>query len=114
VVLAPNVVVADTSSARRRGLLGRDRLNQGEGLYLTPCEWLHTFGMRFSIDVAFLSASGMVLVVYHGLRPNRLSWPVWRAGGALELPSGTLRATHTARGDTVQLLHTSTHRPLPL
>ena len=110
VVLAERVELADTSSSRRRGLLGRCGLGAGEGMYLTPCEWLHTFGMRFRIDVAFLSSSGQVLAVYHGLKPNRLSRIVWSASGALEISDGALRSTHTEPGDTVQLLHNATRK----
>lgn len=112
VVLADRVEYADTSSSRRRGLLGRRGLGVGEGLYLVPCEWLHTFGMQFCIDVAFLSASGRVLVVYHGLKPNRLSRIVWSARGALEMPKGALRSTHTEPGDIVHLLHKDARQPV--
>ena len=112
VVIAEYVEVAGTSSSRRRGLLGRHGLGPGEALYLTPCEWLHTFGMRFRIDVAFLSSTGQVLAVHHGLKPRRLSRLVWRASGALELPEGTLHSTGTGRGDVVQLLHTQTGEPV--
>lgn len=112
VVMAENVDLADSSEARRRGLLGRSGLEPGGGLYLTPCEWLHTFGMRFCIDVAFLSSSGQVLAVHHGLKPNRLSKLSWRAAGALELPEGTLWSTRTECGDVVQLLHRESHKPL--
>lgn len=104
-ILAERLEVADTSASRRRGLLGRAALRPGEGLYLTPCEWLHTFGMQFSIDIAFLDSSGRVLAVHHSLRPRRLSRLVWRACGALELPTGVLRATSTERGDVVHLLN---------
>ena len=104
VVLADRLELADTSASRRRGLLGRAELKPGEGLYLTPCEWLHTFGMRFKIDVAFLSSTGRVLAVHHALKPNRVSKLVFRAGGALELPAGVLHATSTERGDVIQVL----------
>jgi len=114
VVLAERVDLADTSSSRRRGLLGRSGLGSGEGLYLTPCEWLHTFGMRFCIDVAFLSPSGKVLAVYHSLRPNRLSRIVWSASGALEIPDTSLRRTQTERGDVVHLLHMDALRPVQI
>ena len=107
IVIADRLQLADTSESRRKGLLDRRSFERGEGLYLTPCEWLHTFRMRFSIDVAFLSSAGHVLAVHHGLKPNRLSRLVWRAAGALELPEGTLRSTDTTRGDLVQLVHTA-------
>jgi len=108
VLVAPRVAWAGTSAERRRGLLGRSSLSTGEGIYLAPCEWLHTFGMRFPIDVAFLSAEGRVLALHHGLKPNRISKIVLRAAGVLELPEGTLSITNTEIGDSVQFLNIMT------
>src|ERR1700756_449220 len=48
------VEVADHGAKRRKGLLGRDRLPAGEGLWIVPCEAVHTFGMRFAIDLIYL------------------------------------------------------------
>jgi uncharacterized membrane protein (UPF0127 family) len=101
VVLADRVEWAGTSERRRRGLLGRDRLGPGEAIYLVPCIWIHMFGMRFPIDVAFLAESGRVLAVHRRLRPNRLSRLVPRAEGILELPAGRLDETGTQPGDLV-------------
>jgi uncharacterized membrane protein (UPF0127 family) len=101
-VVARSVTWAGTSAQRRRGLLGRDRLDPEEGIYLAPCEWIHTFGMRFPIDVAFLSPDGRVLAVHHELKPNRLSRPVLRAEGVLELAAGHLRETGTEVGDIIR------------
>jgi hypothetical protein len=95
-------VVWATGAAKRRGLLGRDRLDRNEGMYLVPCQWIHMFGMRFPIDVAFLGGDGRVLALHHGLPPNRLSRPVLRAEGALELAAGVLAATGTAVGDRIE------------
>ncbi len=108
VLVAHKVAWAGSSAERRRGLLGRAVLPSQEGIYLTPCEWLHTFGMRFPIDVAFLSAAGEVLLMYHGLKPNRVSRLVLRAEGVLELPAGTLSITRTEIGDAVQFLDIAT------
>lgn len=102
-VVAERLEWAGTSGTRRRGLLGRESLAEGEGLYLAPCQWVHMFGMRFAIDVAFLARDGRVLAVHHGLKPRRISRLVWRADGALELPEGTLAATGTRVGDVVRL-----------
>ena len=106
VVIAQKVIWAGSSSERRRGLLGRTGLGSDEGIYLTPCEWLHTFGMKFPIDVAFISPGGLILAVHYGLKPNRLSKIVFRAEGALELAEGTLRKTNTEVGDAVEFLKT--------
>ena len=104
-LIAQKVAWAGSSAERRRGLLGRSSLSTEEGIYLAPCEWLHTFGMRFPIDVAFLSAEGRVLALHHGLKPNRISKIVLRAAGVLELSEGTLHSTNTEIGDTVQFVN---------
>src|SRR5262245_60069684 len=102
-VVAVRVVWA-TGAAKRRGLLGTDHLEAGAGMYLVPCQWVHTFGMRYPIDVAFLNRDGRVLAVHHALRPNRLSRLVVRADGVLELAAGALRAANTAPGDVIELV----------
>ena len=93
---------AGTSAQRRRGLLGRSRLDSEEGIYIVPCGWIHTFRMKFPIDVAFLGKDGRVLAVHHSLKPNRISRIVLRAQGVLELSAGRLRATDTGVGDIIQ------------
>ena len=108
VLVASEVVWAYTSRERRRGLLGRSSLGADEAMFLTPCEWLHTFRMKFPIDVAFLSADGRVLAIHHRLKPNRLSRIVLRAHGALELAAGVLKRSGTDVGDTVQFVNNVT------
>ncbi len=100
--VATRVRWAGTSETRRRGLLGRSTIEATEGLYIIPTQWVHMFGMRFPIDVAFLAADGRVLFIHHELKPNRLSRLVWRAEGALELAAGTLHATQTEVGDIIE------------
>ena len=101
-IVASRVRWAGTSDTRRRGLLGRQRIEADEGMYIVPTQWIHMFGMRFPIDVAFLDAAGHVLLIHHGLKPNRLSRLVWRAQGALELAAGSLGATGTEIGDVIR------------
>ncbi|MCH8990751.1 MAG: DUF192 domain-containing protein [Acidobacteria bacterium] len=100
-VIARRIVRVETSAERRRGLLGREQLDPDEGIYIVPCEWIHTFGMKFPIDVAFLASDGRVLAMHHGLRPRRLSKIVLRAEGVLELAAGRLRESGTIVGDHV-------------
>jgi hypothetical protein len=100
-VLAEAVEVADTSRKRRAGLLKRQSLPSGEGLWIAPCEAVHTIGMRFSIDVLYLDRSRKVLKIRHDMVPGRLSVCL-RAYGVLELPAGTAAATRTAVGDQLQ------------
>ena len=86
-VICERCEVADGPLSRLRGLLGRDELAPEEGLLLTPESSVHTFFMRFPLDVVFLEADLTVLSVREHLRP-------WRTAGhrgarsVLELPAG--------------------------
>lgn len=101
--LGDRIEWAGSSSTRKHGLLGRDSIENGEGLYLVPCQWVHMFGMAFPLDILFLARDGRVLAVHHGLKPNRISKLVWRADGVLELPVGTLEKSGTEIGDVIEL-----------
>lgn len=84
--------VADTPQARMTGLLGRDSLPPGQGLILDPCRLIHTFMMRFAIDVVFYDRALRVTRTAASVRPGRLAWGGVRARATLELPAGTLAA----------------------
>jgi hypothetical protein len=101
-VLATCMEVADSSSARNKGLLGRERLAPGEGLWISPCEAVHTFWMRFSIDLVYLDRKDRIKKLRGEVRPWRLS-ACLTAHSVLELPSGTIRDTRTQLGDTLEI-----------
>lgn len=102
-VLATRLKAALTSTARRRGLLGCDGLEPGEGLWIAPCESVHTFFMRFSIDLVYLDRKGCVRKLRCAVGPWRLS-ACLTAYSVLELPAGTIRATGTERGDRLEIV----------
>lgn len=79
--------VADTATARARGLLGRKELSSGEGLLIKPSFSIHTFFMRFPIDAVFLDRSGSIVDVVRGLKPWRTATR-FRARAVLELAAG--------------------------
>jgi uncharacterized membrane protein (UPF0127 family) len=99
--LADRALIADNSKTRKTGLLKHDRLERGEGLWITPCEAIHTVGMKFAIDVLFLDKKRKVVKI-------RAAMPRWRmaaslfAHSVLELPSGTVQATQTTSGDQLE------------
>ena len=100
-VIATRVEAAFDSRTRNRGLLGRDSLASGTALVLAPCGAVHTWFMRFTIDVIFCDRDGRVLKTAVRLRPWRLA-AVWRRGFAvIELASGT--TTLPAVGDQIEL-----------
>jgi len=100
-VLATSLEVADTGPRRNKGLLGRASLEPGTGLWIAPCESVHTFFMQFPIDLVYLDRKNRV-------RKVRERVPAWRisvclsAHSILELPAGTIRATETQAGDLVE------------
>jgi uncharacterized protein len=98
-VLGTQVRMADRLASRARGYLFRPPPAHGEGILLSPCQMVHMFGVRFPLDVVFISETGQVMATYPELRPWRRSRLHGSALHALELPPGTIRATGTAVGD---------------
>jgi len=102
VSLAEQADIADTSAKRRTGLLKHSKLDPGEGLWIIPCEAVHTFWMKFPIDVLFLDKKRKILKI----RPKMARWKMaacLRAHSVLELPSGTCENTGTLAGDQLEL-----------
>jgi len=106
-IVVPDLEVAVDSAARKKGLLGRDRLASGTGLVIAPTNAVHTFFMRFPIDILFVSKSGEVLKI-------RRAVPAWRMTGAfrgyavVELAAGGASVAGLNVGDRVTVrLHES-------
>ena len=97
-VVAGKVNVATTRVERAIGLLGRSGLQPGEAMWISPTRGVHTCGMRFSIDLVGLDATGMVVDRVVGLKPWRLRLPRWSVVGVLELPAGSLGRSDTQLG----------------
>ncbi len=99
--IAHRVSVANSSSRRRKGLLGIERLPRGAGLWIAPCEAIHTFGMKMSIDAIFLDRHFEVRKLHAHLAPRRISF-CFSAASVLELEAGTAAITGTAIGDRLK------------
>ncbi|CAN5758351.1 hypothetical protein BH24ACT5_BH24ACT5_15180 [soil metagenome] len=92
--------VARTTSERRRGLRGRERV---EGAYVLPsCRWVHSFGMQFPLDVAFVDPDSVVIKIAR-LRRWRLGMPVRQAEWIIEAPVGAFERWGLTVGDVVEL-----------
>jgi uncharacterized protein len=92
--------VATSFRQRTRGLTGRDNIEGA--LVLRPCRQVHTFGMRFPIDIAFCDRSGTVLYL-KTLPPRRVSRPVWHAAFAIEARVGSFERWKLQPGDVVEI-----------
>jgi len=103
VVLAEDIILASRPIARIKGLLGSKELRPGQAMVLRPCNSIHTFFMRFAIDVLFVGKKNQVVKALCGLPPFRLSNIYFQASCAIELPTGTITATKTTVGDILQI-----------
>ncbi|MFG2648991.1 DUF192 domain-containing protein [Streptomyces sp. NPDC048436] len=92
--------MADSARARRRGLLGRDGVRGA--LLLSPASSVHTVGMRFAIDVAYLDRELRVLCV-RTMRPGRIGRPRPRARHVLEAEAGAMERWGVRRGARVEV-----------
>jgi uncharacterized membrane protein (UPF0127 family) len=95
-LLADRAWAATAWTERARGWVGKPSVEAGEGLLLNPASSIHSFGMRFSFDLAFLDSRGRVLKLRPAMRPGRVAmaplgaWMKDRGIQALELPPGSL------------------------
>ena len=101
--LASRAFVACTLRARLIGLLGRPALPEGDALVFPGCNSIHTFGMRFPIDVVFVDRSWRVVDVREAMRPWRIATPVWKAWGVVEMAAGSLKRVALEVGDQLTL-----------
>jgi uncharacterized protein len=100
--LADKLEVAASGPRRSKGLLGRKGLRPGEGLWIIPCEAVHTFFMQFPIDLVYLDRKYRVRKVRASVMPWRIS-ACLSAHSVLELPAGTIQKTNTERGDVLEI-----------
>jgi uncharacterized membrane protein (UPF0127 family) len=90
------------SKARRRGLLGREAMPAGSALAIAPCSSVHTFFMRFPIDIVFVARDGCVIKVRRRVAPWRVAAAL-SAFAVIELPAGSLDESAIEVGDVLQV-----------
>jgi uncharacterized protein len=102
-VVADSLIGAFDSATRRTGLLGRSSLEPGTALIIAPSNAVHTFFMRFPIDIAFVSRDGRVLKVRSAVPARRMAVSL-RAYAVVEMAAGALQSSDTRPGDTLALV----------
>ncbi len=101
-LIGDRIDVAGTSAERTRGLLKRAGLSEGEGLWIVPCEGVHTFFMKFPLDLIYIDRKHLVRKAVANVRPWRLSMCIM-AHSILELPAGTIERSGTKCRDQLAL-----------
>lgn len=100
--VATSVEAAFEAADRRRGLLGRDGLEPGHALVIAPTNLVHTFAMRFAIDILFVARDGRVLKAARAVSPRRISGALG-AFAVVELAAGQLDLSDTRAGDAIRV-----------
>lgn len=101
--MADHLEAALDSASRRKGLLGREGLPPGAGLVIAPSNAVHTFSMRFAIDVVFVRRTGVVAKVRHSMPRARIA-AAFMAFAVIELPAGTAERTGVRAGDRLEIV----------
>jgi hypothetical protein len=102
-IVAERVSVASKRIDRAVGLLGRSHLDAGEALWITPCRGVHTWFMRFPIDVLAMDANGVVVDVVSAMGPWRMRLPKPGSESVLELAAGALDKMQLKIGDRIRI-----------
>ncbi len=100
-VLVDRVEIACGFRGRALGLMGRAPLPRGRGLLLKPCAEIHTFFMRFPLDLVFLGDGDEVVRVVRGMAPWRMAFGGRGARAVLEVASGWMPADAVRPGDRI-------------
>jgi uncharacterized protein len=103
-VVGWEIELAANSWSRMVGLLGRAGLEPGTGLLIVPSSGVHTWGMRFSIDVMALDRHLRVVGVWHRLGRFRIAALSWKTKAVLELPEGTIEQSNIAVNDQLAIV----------
>lgn len=102
--IAVNLKFADTLKDRIDGLLKYQELPPGNALMLKPCNSIHSFFMRFAIDVVFIDKQNRVVRTISQFKPWRISGICFFAHACIELPAGTIQSACLSIGDTLSFL----------
>jgi len=99
--------VADNFYTRLVGLLRDKQLASGDGLWIVPCNSIHSIGMKFDFDAVFLDKNLRVVHLMSEMKPWRLSRMVFAAHSVLEVPAGIIAQTATEIGDQFEMTRDS-------
>jgi uncharacterized membrane protein (UPF0127 family) len=95
--------IADSFLTRLVGLLRDRQLEPGDGLWIMPCNSIHSINMKFIFDAIFLDQNLKVIHLMPEMKPWRISPVVWEARSVLELPSGMISKSGTEMGDQIEM-----------
>lgn len=103
-IISENLMIADTYFKRLRGLMFTKELPYENALHIVPCNQIHTFNMRYSIDILYLDVNNNILSIDESLKPGKIGKRVKSAASVVELPSGKIKKANIKVGQTVAFI----------
>jgi uncharacterized membrane protein (UPF0127 family) len=103
-LVADNIDCAHTFFKRLKGLMFTSDLNSGAGLHIKPCQSIHTFFMKYSIDILYLNEHNVVVALDESMEPGKIGKRCSNAVSVVELPSGTVKKTNTKIGNNLKFI----------
>jgi uncharacterized protein len=103
-IISENVMEADTYFKRLKGLMFSKELPDQKALHIIPCSEIHTFNMKYSIDVLYLDRNNNILAIDVNMQPGKIGKHVKNAVSVVELPSGKVKKSGVKIGQTVEFL----------
>lgn len=101
--IAHNSKMAENFFSRTIGLLSRNSLNESEALIIKPCCSVHTFFMKFDIDVIFVKRNGKITALYENVKPWRILPIHPTSFFVIELPAGTINGKNIKKDDIISI-----------
>lgn len=90
IIIGSRIKIANTAVDRLVGLMFSKKLPDCDGLLIEPCNSIHTFFMRYPIDVIFLDRNKKIVKIVRNIKPWRMTWMYWKATSVLEIAGNTL------------------------
>ena len=102
-IIADDANIAQNPITRTLGLLIKKDFPDGHGLVILPCCSIHTFFMKFSIDVLFVNKKNQVVAVFENVKKNRILPIILNSYYVVELPMGTILSKNIEKGDLLEI-----------
>ncbi|WP_231514898.1 DUF192 domain-containing protein [Oceanobacillus salinisoli] len=102
-IIAVNVKEAYSFFSRFKGLMLKKSMPENSGLHIMPCSSIHTFFMKFSIDILYLNQNNEIVGMEEGLDPGKIGKRIDNTKSVIELPAGTIKRTSVAVGQKIAL-----------
>ena len=103
VLIGSHIKLANTFFKRLRGLLGTKDLPSGKGLLIIPCKQVHTFFMRYHLDLVFLDEYNIIVHMIEDIPPFRISPYIRESQKVLELKAGTIKQYDLMEGEKLDI-----------